>query len=283
MTTIQLTDRDVMPEAEARANRLEGTFLDLRHYDRSIRESCRVVKPDGDVLGVYLPDVINASIRQSVFAALRDLPLASSNRGPATGAPRYRRVTRSGRLSNTLQSRPVASGIVGYVDRSRGEPCRLSALTADHVGAFAALRPLLGEVTRHFAATLPDRYAAQQHFVEGISPDFVIRGTPFTTVTVNRSWRTAAHRDEGDLRAGFGVMVVLGEFEGGALIFPKFRTAFDVRPGGLLLADVHELHGNAPLDIPPGHQRLSLVFYARERMKACGTKAEELTRAQEAR
>ncbi|MGE0363248.1 MAG: hypothetical protein AB7H93_13310 [Vicinamibacterales bacterium] len=279
MTTIHLTDRDVMPDVEA--NRLEGTFIDVRHHDRVIRERCRVAKPDGDILGLYLPDVIAPDICRSVFAALRDLPLASSNRGPATGAPRLRRITRDGRQSNTAQCRAVPSGVLGFLDRSRGAPCRLSALTADHVAEFAALRPMLDRVSYLFATELPGRHAAQWNFIEGVSPDFIIHGTPFTTVTVNRSWRTAAHRDEGDLRAGFGVMVVLGEFEGGELIFPKFRTAFDARPGGLLLADVHELHGNGPLDVPPGHQRLSLVFYAREQMKACGSAADELARAQE--
>lgn len=279
MTTIHLTDRDVMTEAQA--NQLEGTHLDVRHYDRIIGDRLRVMKPDGDILGLYLPDVIEPGICQSVIAALKDVRLASSNRGPATGAPRLRHIKRDGTQSSTAQSRTVPSDVMGFLDRSRGAPCRLSALTADHVAAYGALRPLLNRVNYLFATELPGRHAAQWNFIEGVSPDFIIHGTPFTTVTVNRSWRTAAHRDEGDLRDGFGVMVVLGEFEGGELIFPKYRTAFDARPGGLLLADVHELHGNAPMDFPPGHARLSLVFYAREGMKRCGTKADELAHAQE--
>jgi hypothetical protein len=73
-----------------------------------------------------------------------------------------------------------------------------------------------------------------------------------------------------------GVMAVLegGHFGGGELIFPRYRTAVDMRTGGLCLADVHELHGNAPM-WGRRFTRLSLVFYARERMVDCGTPAEE--------
>jgi hypothetical protein len=79
---------------------------------------------------------------------------------------------------------------------------------------------------------------------------------------------------------GFGVIAVLegGHFGGGELIFPKFRTAVDLRTGGLLLADVHELHWNAPLVVRPPHQWLSFVMYSRERMRDCGSAADELAR-----
>jgi hypothetical protein len=84
------------------------------------------------------------------------------------------------------------------------------------------------------------------------------------------------------LREGFGVLTVLhaGTYTGGHLVFPKYRVAVDLRTGGVLLADVHEAHGNTPLIGTPGSfVRLSLVCYYRAGMRACGSASEENARA----
>lgn len=94
----------------------------------------------------------------------------------------------------------------------------------------------------------------------------MIPGTPFTTATVNADFRTAAHTDTGNRRPGLEVLVVLEGRRGGELIFPRYRLAVDARPGDLLLADMRELHGNAPLK----STRLTLVLYALSRMRHCG-------------
>ena len=54
-----------------------------------------------------------------------------------------------------------------------------------------------------FRRELPDRYAVQMRAVRATPPEFVIRGTAFTTVTVNRNYRSAVHKDKGDLPDGF--------------------------------------------------------------------------------
>ena len=114
------------------------------------------------------------------------------------------------------------------------------------------------------------------------SADFRINGTAFTTVTVNKNWRTRAHYDAGDYKQGFGVMTCMraGRYRGGQLIFPGFRVAVDMRTGGVCLADVHELHGNAPIEGVEGkYERVSCILYYRAKMIECGTAAEELDRA----
>lgn len=77
----------------------------------------------------------------------------------------------------------------------------------------------------------------------------MIADTAFTTVTISRDFPTAVHRDRGDLAAEFGVMAAVraGEFGGCYLGFPKFRVAVDRRTTDVLLADVHEAHGNTDL------------------------------------
>ena len=53
--------------------------------------------------------------------------------------------------------------------------------------------------------------------------DFKIHDTVFTTVTVNKNFRTAAHYDAGDLKEGFGNLAVLqtGEYSGAYTVIPK--------------------------------------------------------------
>jgi len=280
MRTIQLTNSNLNPADDA----LEGQFLDESHYDRLIEDSTTVLKPDGTTLLVYQKDALPRSLCRLALDAFKAAPLSSTNRGMASGLERVRPMKRDGTRSRTAQTLPVRSDVVGFLDRSPRNPyCRMSALTLDHYEEFKAAMPFIIAVSRQFAVLAPDRWRKQKAFVDGVAPDFVIPGTAFTTLTINRNWQTAAHRDDGDYGAGFGVMTAIegGHFGGGELIFPKFRTAVDLRTGGLLLADVHELHGNAPLIVRQQCQRLSVVFYAREQMQQCGSKAEELARVKQ--
>jgi hypothetical protein len=110
--------------------------------------------------------------------------------------------------------------------------------------------------------------------------------TPFTTITCNKSFRTAAHVDGGDLKEGFGALCCLGEFEGCDLVFPRFKVAVRYREGDILLADVgNQVHGNTPLLNPDGTvpklnsvpERLACVFYYQQRMHDCLKSEEEET------
>ena len=137
------------------------------------------------------------------------------------------------------------------------------------------------EMNEVFRTGCPDRYAAQMAVVNQTDPYWIIRGTAFTTVTVNRNLRTTAHRDKGDLAEGFGVMSVLqrGIYDGGYLCFPKYGVAVDMRPGDVLLADVHEMHGNTEIVGAEGeYDRVSTVMYYRKRMRECLAPHEEYAR-----
>lgn len=272
MRTLQLTYSDLAP-----ADHLAGQCLDARHCARIVSDTCTVLKPDGTPLLIYVKDALPRSVCRGAFEAITDIPLNSANRGVASGSPLYL-------AGGRLQARQVPSGVMGFLDRSPRLPyCRMTALTMDHPGALRAAGPLAVTACRLFRELAPDRWEAQRAFVNGVSPSFVIPATVFTTITVNRNWRTAAHRDAGDYRPGMGVMAALegGSYQGGELIFPRFRTAVDLRTGGICCADVHELHGNAPIVGWPGrYVRLSFVFYAREQMHECGTPRQEREHAE---
>ncbi len=100
--------------------------------------------------------------------------------------------------------------------------------------------------------------------------------TAYSTITLNYDWRTAAHKDKGDLEEGFGNLIVLEksksipssckDYKGGFLGFPKWGVCIDVRQGDFLAMDVHEWHCNTPIQ---GTGRLSVVCYLRKNMKKC--------------
>jgi len=72
-------------------------------------------------------------------------------------------------------------------------------------------------------------------------------------------------------------MCCLGDFAGCHLVFPRYRVAVNYQEGDVLLANVHEVHGNTPLLNPDGSvpilgrepERLVCVFYYQEKMEQC--------------
>ena len=290
------TVRPVMSEEEA--DSLAGAMLDDSSYDRVVREDCSLAKPDGSPLLIFRRNAAPYDACRSAYPALRGAAAKSFNRGYASGRAdegghdgdgreiavasptRWKPIKLDGTVSNTNYADWVESGIIGYFDRNARFPyCRTTAFNLDHPEKFAEAVPFIRAADAVFARELPERYAAQRAVAGRTSPDFTIRDTAFTTVTVNRNWQTAVHKDAGDLKEGFGVMSVLqgGSYRGGLFVLPRWRVAVDMRTRDVLLADVHEWHGNTPIAGEPGtYERISCVFYYRARMVHCGTAEQEL-------
>lgn len=276
-----------------------GKVLGPRDFDVLLTGPCRVLKPDGRPLAVYLPgwvaDQVAVPELYDVLHSLRTL--RTDNRGKASGTQRvtYGEQKRS-------RSRLVASTIVGALDarggmgtRGNAPLCRLTAWTGRHLPEYAQLYPLLQRVAEGLAEHVPDRHRAQLAQAELTHPGWVVPGTPFTTVTVNNSYATGVHTDKGDLEAGFSTLACMrrgGPYTGGQLVFPEYRVAVDMQDGDVLLMDAHEYHGNAALvcgcDPRPmlglcptcSAERISVVSYFRTRMVACDTPEAELAKAQ---
>jgi hypothetical protein len=293
---------------------LAGQFPDGTWYDTLLTEGdAFATKPNGDPLLCVLRQAVTGQAYEAAYQAI--VPLARTegrgNRGLASGIipphvhkeqltaghqnrgfgvktrTRYRPIKKDGTISSTSYAIGVNSFLVGFTDRSARFPyCRQTAYTNQHPARLHALLPCLQRCTTLFAQHLPQRHAAQHAAILQASPDFVIPGTVFTTLTVNRNWSTALHQDAGDLKAGFGVMLCfrLGHYTGGYYVMPQFRIAVDLRAGDLLLSDVHEWHSNTALvGNPQRYERITMVCYFREKMGQCGTMAEELARVKVAK
>jgi len=174
-------------------------------------------------------------------------------------------------ISATNYAQSVMSGVAGYYSRYPRIPYgRATAFTEKHPESFAKSFPYLRKLNHCFSELLPNRWAAQRAAADKLDKRFLIDDTVFTTLTVNHNFRTACHRDAGDLDSGFSNLSALGKgWDGAELILPEYRVAVKLEPGDLLLVANHTaIHGNAPLsgDNP---DRMTIVAYFREDMLEC--------------
>ena len=209
----------------------------------------------------------------------KKLPSYANDMNQLVGASKFRalayRSSKSGKLVRNSLGNISQSNIIGYFDkRDRNfvdsPPCRTTAFTSQQVDKWTKVIPLIENMDSHFKKLTPKNHAIQHKQAQ--KTKFVIKDTAFSTVTINYNWRTALHKDAGDLKEGFGNLVVLeeGEYEGGCTGFPQFKVAVDCRHGDFLAMDVHEWHCNTKIyPISKDYSRLSLVAYLREKMVRC--------------
>jgi hypothetical protein len=182
-------------------------------------------------------------------------------------------------ISDTTYANPVSSGIAGWFDRYPRIPYgRATAYTAQNFERFKLCYPFMEQLSKGFKELLPSRWKKQMVAADQLDPGFRIPNTPFTTITVNKNFRTAAHRDAGDLARGFSNLTVVAktnDYSGAYLVLPEVRAAVNIRPGDLLLVANHDfIHGNTPIVSKEGVdlERISLVCYFREAMLELGSK-----------
>jgi hypothetical protein len=181
----------------------------------------------------------------------------------------------------TTYANGVMSGIAGWFDRYPRIPYgRATSYTAREPAKFAMSYPFLQSLAKGFSDLLPWRYNNQMEAANKLDPAFLVPKTPFTTVTVNKSFRTACHFDAGDYTAGLSNLLTLsnnGNYKGCYLVAPEYRVAVNPRPGDLLLINNHEvMHGNTQIELLDDvAERISLVVYFREKMLELGSKAYE--------
>lgn len=267
-----------------------GKILGTEDYNMLITGPAKLLKPNGQPLCIYLPGALRAEADMpGVYDTFHSLKsVKTENRGVASGSRRVK--SGSGNKSRAL---PVPSAIIGAFDAAGHQKyCRLTAWTGANLPQWEQLRPFLQTIARHFEARLPDRYAVQMKEAQATYPEWVVPGTPFTTVTVNNTYPTGVHQDAGDLEAGFSTLACLrkGTYTGGHFVFPKYRVALDMQHGDLCLIDAHEYHGNTAIVCECGErrnglcancgaERISVVSYFRANMTRCGTYSEEANRA----
>lgn len=278
--------------SEAELEEKKGKILTPGDVNFTVTNDAIVRKPDGSLLLIYRRGALGNELLQSSYDVLHELRKhESNNRGLASGTPRHK-LFKDAKWAYA-ENRP--STIIGAFDSNPPRRyCRLTAWSGRELDKFSSLFPLFQEIGARFHDNVPDRWAVQMSRVQATHPDWVIPGTPFTTITVNNSYPTGVHTDKGDLDEGFSTLAVLryGDYTGGLLCFPEYRLGIDMGHGDLLLMDAHEWHGNTMiicsicgdymndgLHEKCGTERISVVSYFRTKMTECGPMEAELTKA----
>ena len=160
-------------------------------------------------------------------------------------------VQKQGGFSRMKVNNQVASNPIGFYESSTNFcklPCRLTHFTRTNYDKFNEGLPFIQKIDNMFQKLIPDSYE-KQITQANKKPHLKIPDTSFSTITINRNFRTALHRDAGDYKDGFGNLTVIerGKYHGGYTIFPQFGVAVDVRNGDFLAMDVHQWHSNTPI------------------------------------
>jgi len=206
-----------------------------------------------------------------------------------------------GKLSKMRVNNNVFSSVLGYFEKTpfMGLPCRLTSYTQLYFDQYKAGTPYIEAIDKLFKKLVPDRYAVQYKRAKR-NPAFQIGDTSFSSVTINRNFRTGLHQDAGDLKEGFGNLTVIerGKYSGGYTLFPRYKIGVNLRTGDFLAMDVHEWHCNTEMKEESDHKkfnssipeiykndketgtqgidklysRVSFVCYLREKLADCNAK-----------
>lgn len=274
------------------AKRLNNTdwskqFIDAGHYDKVWSESVKVLREDGSVLMVLVKGAVDIKLNAQAWSVLKKYNPKTENRSVASGTdavPRKKNDGTYSKVTRVPKGWEAISGVVGFFERTVRMPYAHScAWNQKNPDQFKQLFPLVNRVNDIYREHCPEKWAFTDSFKKKTPKDYMIGESVFTTLTVNKNFRTSCHKDAGDLEGGVSAMTVIkdGHYTGGILAFPNYRIAADVQMGDVILFDPHEFHGNTQIvTIGNKSQRCSIVYYYREMMQHCLPPEEELKRVQ---
>ena len=160
------------------------------------------------------------------------------------------RYIQDGKVSKMKVNNNVFSSVLGYFEKTpfMKLPCRLTSYTQKYFRYYKHGIPFIEELDRMFKHLIPDRHKIQYNAIHA-KPMYQVADTAFSSLTINRNFRTALHKDAGDFAQGYGNLSVIerGKYHGGHTLFPRFGVGFNVRTGDFLAMDVHEWHCNTEM------------------------------------
>jgi hypothetical protein len=272
----------VIPLEEADA--LKTTYLNENDFTVLVDHDADGYDLNGNLLFRYRKNAIPTDILKLGVDSFKDSIELTESRGAASGSS-HKRIRKDGSVSNITVGNKVESGNVGYMDSSAMvKYCRKTAFARKYFDKFTAGIPFVQYIDKKYEELCPEHYAKQKAIAVGTNQNYVIGGTAFTTVTVNKNFRTAVHQDAGDYREGFGNLIVYreGHYDGGFFCLPEYGVAIDMQNNDLLFADVHKWHGNTEMtNKSEDWLRISFVLYYREYMYKCSQPSEELERVKQ--
>lgn len=265
----------------------KGKRLTDDDYDTILDDDAVVYGPEGEYVCGFKKRAIDMPVVAKAWKVLRDWHPKTDNRGAATGIGKTSRRKKDGTIqkaNRVPKGYEVESGVVGFFDRYQRIPyCRPCAWNAEHPQRFEKLLPFFQQVRAAHESLDPDGFGFMREVADRTKGDWLIPETPYTTVTVNKNFRTAAHLDAKNLRDASAAMAYIreGRLKGGLVVFPEWRVAVKMDTSDVIVfRNMVDWHGNTPIvKLGSNTQRCTLVHYYKEGMINCGTPSEELERA----
>lgn len=146
---------------------------------------------------------------------------------------------------------------------------------------FMSLAPKMWE---RFKQACPDQ--AEQHqrlTTEQLNQDWFMAGTPFTSGVVNDNAVLPYHKDAGNIKDAWSMMLVLrSKVDGGYLDIPEYGCTLGVPDLSLTFFCGQSLmHGVTPMiKRSSDAYRFSIVYYTKTALRDCGNAEDEVKRAQ---
>lgn len=296
----KLSLKEHMTDAQC-GERWMGKFLDDTVFDTLITEDTDAYSLNGQLLFRFRKNAIPLDVLKEGYEGMKVGVRLTEARGTAAGES-FKRIRTDGSVTNTTVNNRVETGAMGYMDKNAMvRYCRQTAFTTEYFKEFQRGIPFVRRVDELYKELCPTHFFRQLNIARGTNRNYVIEDTAFTTVTVNRNFQTAVHKDSNDFPRGFGNLIVYREGEnwsGSYFCLPQYRVAVDLRNTDILFVDVHKWHGNTPFHnfnpapTPFSHSKLnplkdmyheggtdlrfSFVLYYREFMITCKQPSEEL-------
>ena len=308
---------------DSETTKLEGTWIDESFLKYPVlRENTDVYYRDENeelhLLLKFRKNCISSTLVKNGWDSYKDLAKPSRGRGASAGPidekSQYwskRKLTdtkkwstgymiKDGKEKSRMKvNNQVASNPIGFYEESKNFcklPCRLTHFTRTNYDKYKNGIPFIQKIDQMFKKLIPDSHE-KQLIQANKKPHLKIPETSFSTITINRNFRTALHRDAGDFKGGFGNLTVVerGKYHGGYTVFPQFGVGVDVRSGDFLAMDVHQWHSNTKIfetkedkkynetlessfkdnpevgtvGIYEKYTRLTFVCYLREKIRNC--------------
>ena len=252
--------------------KLQGTWIDGSHIKLPlVKEDTDIYYSDNGIYKLLLKfrkNVISDDLIDIGWQSYKDLAKPSRGRGASAGPidteGQYwskkdlvdtKKWSTSymikGKKSKMKVNNQVASNPVGFYEASNNFsklPCRLTHFTRCNFKKYNEGLPFIQRIDELFQELIPNAHMRQLERAN-LTNNFKIPNTAFSTVTINRNFRTALHRDAGDFKGGFGNLTVIerGKYHGGYTVFPQFGIGIDLRNNDFVAMDVHQWHSNTEL------------------------------------
>lgn len=264
-------------------SKLKGKFLDAETYIKYpiIDHDADGYDENGKLLFRFRKNVLPLDILKLGVDNFEYSIELTEGRGVTSGSS-HKRIRKDGSVSKITVGNKVLSGVAGYMDPVSMVPyCRTTAFNRKYFDKFTAAIPFVEAIDRLYAELAPEHYTIQKMYADATHINYRIANTSFTTITCNKNFRTAAHRDAGDLEEGFGNLIAYreGHYEGGYFMLPEYGVGIDLDNCSVLFVNVHKIHGNSEfLNCSPDWKRISFVLYYRRGLLDCEAPSKELER-----